>query len=625
MEAYANLSNAFDKMDGMQIGENGNPEHKWTKSGGLGGLAQLYFQLTRAESPDATSAMREKYRELLTHAFAGFKTRSEEDTAETGWIQTNRQAARNLFCLIGNIRDIDAGKGERQLAYAFIWEMYAFSPALAQYAIYSFVHGLAPNGEKSPSGLQYGGWSDIKYFCNAIAFYAGSQNHPLITYALTLMGDQLLEDKAAKAIKADASISLAARWLPKENIKTKKAADGTVTRKVGRYAWQYGALAKIMFPYERTARSEASIAAAQRKARTDLHKLYAPLNKALGTVQIAMSAGSKEEGIWDQISFGRTNGETDGDYHVTGATLRRHPKAWKNITNAGETRSHNPDRIVCAEKYVAHMEKTKTGQAQTRGKTLNTYELVRDAVRYHDDATERARINSQWIANSENAPSTGMMIPAIDVSSSMTCDESRPLYSAIGTGLRISENAHPALRNRAITFASDPSWFNFSTCVDFSSRVQAIKNDRNWGGSTDLVKTAEMVVTALKSANVPPEEAAEVVIVVLSDMQIDCGWNGSNWGDTAFKRMSRVCKDAGYEPFHFVWWNLRTTSGFPAPTHERNTTMVSGYNAALLKAFEGKGIEALRDYTPERMIQDILTSDRLKPLGALFDMTYPEM
>ena len=241
------------------------------------------------------------------------------------------------------------------------------------------------------------------------------------------------------------------------------------------------------------------------------------------------------------------------------------------------------------------------------------------------NGVECMRVNSQWAANSAETPSTGMMIPVIDVSDSMgICDDSRPLYSAIGTGLRISENAHPALRNRALTFAGSPSWFAFDSCKDFVSRVNTIRNNRNWDGSTDLVRATEMVVSALQSANVPAAEAAELVIVVLSDMQIDCG-SGANWDDTAFERVAAVCKAGGYEPFHFVWWNLRTTSGLPVPTNARNTTMVSGYNAALLKSFEGKGMEAPRDYTPERMIQDIVTSDRLKPLGALFDATYPEM
>lgn len=623
------FKDALDKSASMQIGENGSSEHAWTASSGDAGLTQLYFQMVRATSPDETYAIRTKYRELLEAAF-GVVPPGATSCASC----VDREAARRLFMLIGNVRDIDAGKGERQLAYALIWELYAVSPALAQYAIYSCVHSLDVSGEKTNTGLQYGGWSDIKYFCDAVSSYAGVQDHPLIIYALNLLAAQLRTDAETKAADADATISLAPKWMPKQNVKKKKHPDGSVTRKPGRFTWQYGMLADIMFPFAKTARTEESLAAAKRKACTSLHKLYAPLNKACGTVQIAMSAGAKEDGIWDQLSFGRAEDGSTGHYNVTGATLRRHPKAWKNLTGAGEQRSSNADRVACAENYVSHMARVSEGKGTTRGKTLNTYELVRDALTLGSDSTERARINSQWAANSEGAPSTGMMLPCIDVSSSMDCDSYRPLHSAIGTGLRISEKAHPSLRNRAITFSTTPSWFDLSTSVDFVSRVNKVRNDRNWGGSTDLIKVAEMVVGALKASKVPPAEAQEVVIVVLSDMQIDggatsggCygyGGGGASWDDTAFERMSRVCRDAGYEPFHFVWWNLRTTSGFPAPTNALNTTMVSGYNAALLKSFEGKGIEVLRDYTPERMLQDILAHERLRPLGALFDHTYPE-
>ena len=69
-----------------------------------------------------------------------------------------------------------------------------------------------------------------------------------------------------------------------------------------------------------------------------------------------------------------------------------------------------------------------------------------------------------------------------------------------------------------------------------------------------------------------------------------------------------------YEAPHILFWNLRKTSGFPTLSSENNVTMLSGYSAQLLNIFCNKGIEELKTMTPYRMITDILSSKRYKPL-----------
>ena len=141
------------------------------------------------------------------------------------------------------------------------------------------------------------------------------------------------------------------------------------------------------------------------------------------------------------------------------------------------------------------------------------------------------------------------------------------------------------------------------------------------------------MLDALIAAKVTPDEAGQVVLVVLSDMQIDgsnfngaSSWGGGgSWSDTAQAAVTRMWTDAGYQVPHVVWWNLRKTTGFPTMTNTPNATMISGYSAAVLKSFEGKGIEALKDYTPENMFLDLLGHERLACLDAKFDQAYPVM
>ena len=624
---------ALDNHIPMQLGENGNPEHTLTHNTDISALVQLYFQLTRCTGPTQTTDERRQYNLLLQMAFGPKPRTSLEGT----YPPADREFARILFKLIGHTRDIESGKGERQIAYAFIWEYAQFNMDLARYALYSLVHPLTAAGERG-TGVQFGSWSDIKYFCNAIKEYSGSEDHPLIDYALTLMSEQIRVDKASiqasTAGGKKAVCSLAVRWMPKENKKTVKTPEGKRV-KYGAYTWQYFRLADLIFPYYKTAKSKESETAARRKARGELHRLYAPINQYLGTVQIAMSAGRKGDGVWDQISFGRGEDGSVGKYNVTGCTLRRHPNAWKNISKDGSGRTEEGHRIQCATNYMEHMEAVSQGKATARGKTLNTYQLAKDAIGTSlSDATEVARINGQWLSNSEGAPSTGMMLPIIDVSSSMEVDDNVPMLSAIGTGIRISEHAHPSLQNRALTFSSTPSWFDLTSCGDdFVKKVHTVRHNSNWGGNTDLRAAFKLVLDALIAAKVTPDEAGQVVLVVLSDMQIDgsnfnggSSWgSGGCWADTAQTAVIRMWTEAGYQIPHVVWWNLRKTTGFPAMTNTQNATMISGYSAAVLKSFEGKGIEALKDYTPENMFLDLLGHERLACLDAKFDQVYPVM
>lgn len=614
----AALMKALDGQSSLQLGENGSVEHGWSTDHDEQ-FAQLYFQLIRATSAAETKAHRERYRGLLRAALRG-----------------NPARARELFALVGHVRDVEQ-KGERQIAYGLIWEWYAVSQPLAFFAVTNLVHGLDASGRIVPGARQLGGWSDVKYFCNAVKEYSGGdETHPLIGHAHALMIAQLRLDSAT--LEAGGRPQLAAKWLPKENRKTVETGDGVKKPLLGKYTWQFYQIAERMFPYAATASAEDSRMRARAKACRSLRKLCAPLNRALGTVEIAMAS---KEGMWDQLSFGRDENGQCGEFNVAGATLRRHTRAWKNETKTGERRSEDEHRVACAANYVGHMEKVAEGTATVRGATLNTYELAKDAATVHaGSVTEVARINGQWATNSAGAPACGPMVALCDVSSSMSCDDGRPLYSAMGTAIRISETCAPeCLRDRIMTFSSTPSWVQLGDLGDdFVGKVQRLQSDRNWGMSTDLVLACEMIAEALAAAGVKRGEAPEVILTILSDMQIDGGqdvtapqqhdvppsggWGAAMSGD-AWERIASCFNAKGYPCPHIVWWNLRTTEGFPTVMDREGTTCVSGYSASLLKAFQERGVEALKDATPMAMIASLLEDERLAPLRAAFDRMGP--
>ena len=583
------LFSALDIESQKQLGENGHVEHGWSHDA-TERFTQIYFQLVRAKSQDDTVVLRQNISNLLKR----FGSMSSKDLHQQ---PEHYQLFMNLYKLIGHTRDIES-KGERQLAYAQVWVWYKFSPELALHAVRSFVHYIEEDGEANSSKHQYGSWNDIKYLSEAIKSLAGTEDHPIIDYAISLLVDQLYKDM--KTPEGE-SISLAARHAPREN---------------GRFDWLFKKIAMEMYPYNTTARTAVSLKKAKTKAWMHLRKnILSPLNKRLDTVQIKMAAGVSGEGEWDKIDFNK----------VTSKTMRMYSKAWQNKKKDDTQRTDEDHRIACASNFKAHIDKALSGDktAKVHGKRCNTYEFVKDAIACsHQDETEKARINLQWESNSENNKGLGNMIAVCDVSGSMTCDDCIPLYNAIGIGIRISEKASPSFRDRMITFSTEPTWINLSNLDNFHSKVHATRV-ADWLGTTDIYKTFRMVLDAIVKSGMPPVEVENMVIIVLSDMQIN---QGSSYNDTLHENIVKMFADAGlaskfaapFSPPHLVWWNLRVTDGFPTLSTTKNCSMLSGYNATLLNSFESKGIDALKDYTPYKMMSDILSESRYNMLGRHF-------
>ena len=95
-------------------------------------------------------------------------------------------------------------------------------------------------------------------------------------------------------------------------------------------------------------------------------------------------------------------------------------------------------------------------------------------------------------------------------------------------------------------------------------------------------------------------------------MQIDCNCVQANpWSDQVLAdEIEAMYAKYGYSAPHLLFWNLRKTSGFPTLSSKNNCTMLSGYNSTLLNVFCDKGIDALKEFTPWRMLDDLLANPR---------------
>jgi Mg-chelatase subunit ChlD len=579
----------------MPAGEgwNGHPEHEWETDTNMIALrerlVQLFFQMVRTDSKEKILSLAKAHRSLI------------DDLVEKD--PEDHSRVMDLLKLLPlQTRDIRSGKGERTLAYSqlLLW----YDVGYTEYAEAVFRRWLGVDG-----GFPLGSWKDVKLFSEFVKWIAPESartKHPLVLYGIRLLADQLRKDQHS------VNPSLAAKWTPGEKCK--------------RFAWIFRAVADQIFP---PSVSNASSGGEPKEARASRHrrlrKMLSGLNQKIRTTEVMMCGGR-----WSDIDFTR----------VSSVTIQKHKRAFFNLpkskliiskgkfvsskfddktpTDDGTTpeRSKTEDRRMCATNLRTHVDRSAKGEVEVKAKNTSLFDLIRDAIKcatLSADADERKILEEQWKSNrSVNRPGLPPMIPMVDVSGSMTTPNFIPLYNAMGLGLRASEMTHPAFRNRIMTFSESPSWVALPEKAGFVERIRILQR-APWGMNTNFYKALDLILDTMVSNSIPPEEAKGMVLAVFSDMQIDTASKQTTSARLSMHaEIKRRYNAVGYEPPHILYWNLNGTSGFPNVGTEMNTTMVSGFNPALLNAFESKGIEELSTMTPFAFVEEILRKYHLE-------------
>ena len=570
----------------LQTGENGHAEYGWSNSV-QEQILQFSFQLTRTDAGGLAIL-----KSILKGILSQLKRTFDSDT--TNEVVLNYLIM--LYKIIGQTRDIIDGKGECLLTYMMIHTWYKYYPELAFHALYC----LVKPGEEGIH--QYGSWKDIKYFCH----YCLEQEeditveHPLIQTAIGIINTQIQEDASTPL---DKSISLAAKWVPRE--KSNKFGGKLYTALAGHYFVRYIMSSNNADEYKR----KESQAAAIQKSKADYRKLIAGLNKRIDTLQIKQCAKT-----WTEIDFNK----------VTSVSLSKQKRAFLNISKKGEPRHpDSEDRNSCAEHFKAHVETAVNGEVEMKGKRVGMNDFTRMAVELNrghtthssqtnnNYQTERDLLNSQWRDNSQQTSQLGNFIAMVDVSGSM---EGTPLHAAIALGIRIAEKSK--LGKRAMTFSSHPTWVNLEGIDDFVSMVNVLEH-ASWGANTNFEAALQLILDAIVEAKISPAEVQNMVLVILSDMQMDAADQRPAGRLALFDSIKQKYADTGNslfgEPFkapHILFWNLNSTLGFPTTSTQKNTTMLSGFSPAFLNLFCEKGVGFLQSVTPWTFLENSLSNSR---------------
>ena len=589
----------------LQVGENGHLEYSWVNVF-QEKVLQLSFQLTRTNCEYQKNILRKKYSELLNDAFYSPVIDQEQRSV---YISI-------LYRLMLQTRDMIAGKGEYHLFYILLGEWVKLgNHRLTKEA--NMINTLADKALLSTVKLEdedhaYGSWKDMKYFLRYLYSINGitgpRRKLPIFKTAISCIVAQLKKDSTAEVP------SLLAKWIPRE--KSKKF--GWLAKYI---ACEYYAewFVNNLQPEKPLDPHYDSGCAAARKCLTHYRKLIATLNKRLHTVQV-----NQCNGTWSNIDF---------EQSVTSRTLFLQGKAFEYQDHKGTPRSTNIDRLQCSENYKAYIKKCCEGKATIKHAHTGIMELVRAADEYvsnkisqnTDDTNDevnstahRDMLNLQWeeagnLIDNFDKGTLKYAIAMVDTSASMRENNSDAFYAAIALGCRIAE--HSELGKRIMSFSNTPDWIDLSKTKTLTEMVETLRNDNTWGMNTNFESALRRILDACIDTNMAPDEVKNLRLVILSDMQIDFA---DTKATSLHHLIEKMFEEGGmqtihkqpYKPPHIVYWNLRSTNGFPTLSFMPNVSMISGYSQALLNLFCEKGTEAIQYCTPWVMLNEQLNHTR---------------
>ena len=256
-------------------------------------------------------------------------------------------------------------------------------------------------------------------------------------------------------------------------------------------------------------------------------------------------------------------------------------------------------------RYAKYLKSLEKGETKVNAGALYPYDIIRKLK----SGVNATLSNAQWKAL-PNFMGDGKhkLLPVIDVSGSMDCPVGglsgiSCMDAAISLGLYMSERLTSVYQNKFITFSTRPSFVDTSKWKDISDKYYHTKR-ADWGGSTDIQKTFELILDAAIK-NKLSQDDLPTILVILSDMQFNS--SDRSYNSQTPKKVIKRFADAGYVAPRLVFWNLRGTLTTQVNLKSEASIEVSGLSPSLMKS-----ILSLTDLTfnPEDAMLEVILNSR---------------
>ena len=487
----------------------------------------------------------------------------------------------DLTVLLFATRNARGGKGERDLSYGMFLTLAKAFPETSARLLPLFPH--------------YGYWKDL---FNLMAEKNGL-DESLTKAALGLIKDQFVRDLTAleeyekkekqtfdeqelkKLRRKGPSISLLAKWLPRENTSLDKETNFV------------SFFVPLMWPTNENGKSagESTGGTWESSNKKLYRKTVAELSAYLALPEVLLAAHRE-----DEIQFNKV---------ASKATMRLR-KVFLNEDSNGKPRSEDPKRIRLAERFEMYV-----AEKGLKGRQLDPHEIVRIILnKYHISAAEEKVLDSQWkdlwrgVAEQAEAASGDAefnptrMVPMADVSGSMS---GVPMEVSIALSIGLSEITHDAFKNLVMTFSRQPQWHRLNPEDTIVGKVRSLQR-AHWEMNTNFEAAYDLILETAEAANLSREDMP--TLVVFSDMQFDCAVGRRTLMTTMHEHLRAkvevVGKRLGWEdtdPAPIVYWNLRNTGGHPVDKDTEGAVLLAGFSPSLLKLILNG--EALAEQTVE--------------------------
>jgi hypothetical protein len=509
------------------------------------------------------------------------------------YLDKNFVELNKLIQLVCHIRDIEEGKGEYELSYALLVNIFLYTKN-HQLIIDVMKHFVDSNLFKNKSNKHsYGSWKDIKYFCdylqkNAPVFCINETDKNLIINGMVSLHIEQIKDDLVN-YDLNQTISLAAKWVPREKSK---------------FSWLYITYLEQFFKKEDKS-PNLKLGNSYNYFASKFRKSVSLLNKYLKTPQIFLCC--KE---WKNLDFD----------NVSGITINKQYKAFMNINrnkNKELEQSHrdDEDRKKCKINFMEFMNLVKIGEKSINARQINLGQLVGDGFEaiMKNDTDMKFVINTMFneYVNQINIPNNYLVIS--DNSSSIRLDK-ESYNNLLGLSIVLAHNCKYG--KRIMAFGNRSAWINLDGKNTLCDYLETIKSYEFHRGS-NIGYTLDLLIESFNNHNIPLEEIQKMKLFILSDMQVE---NEEGLLNTTLMMLIKskftelsLSKSKNKNDIitpQLIFWNFNNYSGFPSLYNLENSIMISGYNLNLISKCVSSSFVHFTFWTPYDFLENILNKER---------------
>lgn len=364
-----------------------------------------------------------------------------------------------FYRLVVHTRDIFYGKGEHDLFYVLLYELYKVFPSLAVFLIYQIEN--------------FGAWRDIKYLCLYVKEHSKYKSKDgLIKVCIELVNSTLKKDldkwKCFGNNCPCSLISSIAKWIPREKPRFKWLFDLLVIHWSNHYErWRLDSVSKNDSKYEN----------ALNKCKKIYRKNLSKLNKFLDTTEIKQCSQR-----WDEID------PTNISKFTIAKQFRLFLSCYQ-INNSSDSSiseiKNNIYKMKCSQKYIEKIIRNPNPTSSPNSFVIDFPTIIQLPVSYYVKEAFRIiknpdskfykeeciLLNHKWehYIKSQQYTFTNIL-PILDISYKMQENDAESFYVGIGFSLLIAQKS--TFGKRILCLENNPSWINLDECTDFISMIE---------------------------------------------------------------------------------------------------------------------------------------------------------